>query len=198
MNTLNDPRREKYFTPLSSGLYAGGKYGYTNNYVNFSHVNPNLTAPDFPSLLMEATEVNFYLAEAALKGFSVGNTAEYYYNQAITASFENWGVKDQAAAYLLTPSVAFATASGSDKDKIANQEWIAFYNRGFEAWTSYRRLDTPALIAPANAYPEAEGEVPKRINYPVNEQTGNGENYEAASTAIGGDKLKTHIFWDKF
>ncbi|HSD06438.1 SusD/RagB family nutrient-binding outer membrane lipoprotein [Flavobacterium sp.] len=196
MNTLNDPRREKYFTPLSSGLYAGGKYGYTNNYVNFSHVNPNLTAPDFPSLLMEATEVNFYLAEAALKGFSVGNTAEYYYNQAITASFENWGIKDKAAAYLLTPSVAFATASGSDKDKIAKQEWIAFYNRGFEAWTAYRRLDIPALIAPANAYPEAEGEVPKRINYPVNEQTVNGANYEAASTAIGGDKLKTHIFWD--
>lgn len=199
MNTLNDPRRAQYFTPLSSGLYKGGKYGYTNTYTNFSHVNPILTAPDFPSLLMEATEVNFYLAEAALNGFSVGNSTEYYYNQAITASFENWGIKDQAADYLSTSSVAFASAPGSDKEKIAKQEWIAFYNRGFEAWTAYRRLDIPALLAPANAYPEAHGEVPKRLNYPVNEQTVNGENWKAASaTIVGGDKLNSHIFWDKF
>ncbi|WP_394772810.1 SusD/RagB family nutrient-binding outer membrane lipoprotein [Flavobacterium sp.] len=198
MNTLDDPRRDKYFTPLADGTYAGGKYGYTNIYTIFSHVNPILTAPEFPSLLMEATEVNFYLAEAALKGFAVGNSPQYYYNQAITASFENWGIADKAAAYLLTPSVNYATAPGSDKQKIAQQEWIAFYNRGFEAWTSYRRLDFPALVAPANAYSEAEGQVPKRLTYPINEQTVNGANYEAGSAAIGGDKLKTHIFWDKF
>jgi len=196
MNTLNDPRRARYFTPLANGSYAGGKYGYTNIYTNFSHVNPILTAPDFPSLLMEASEVNFYLAEAALKGFSVGNTTAYYYNQAITASFENWGIADQAPAYLLNPSVNFATASGSDKEKIANQEWIAFYNRGFEAWTAYRRLDFPVLVAPANAYSEAEKEVPKRLTYPINEQTVNGDNWTTASAAIGGNKLKTHVFWD--
>lgn len=197
MNTLSDPRRAKYFTPLANGTYAGGRYGYTNTYTNFSHVNPILTAPDFPSLLMEASEVNFYLAEAASQGYAVGKTAAQYYNEAITASFENWGIGDQAAAYLLNPSVSFATAPGTDKQKIANQEWIAFYNRGFESWTAYRRLDFPALVAPANAYSEAEGEVPKRLTYPINEQTVNGDNYTAGSAAIGGDKMKNHIFWDK-
>ncbi|MDX6182146.1 SusD/RagB family nutrient-binding outer membrane lipoprotein [Flavobacterium sp. Fl-77] len=198
MNALNDPRRAKYFTPLADGSYAGGKYGFTNIYTNFSHVNPILTAPDFPSLLMEATEVNFYLAEAAANGFSVGNNTEFYYNAAITSSFENWGIKDQAAAYLLNPSVNFATASGlTAEEKIANQEWIAFYNRGFESWTSYRRLNFPVLVAPTNAYAEAEGQVPKRLTYPINEQTVNGDNYTAGSAAIGGDKLKTRIFWDK-
>lgn len=198
MNTLNDPRRAKYFTTLDNGTYVGGKYGYTNTYTNFSHVNPILTAPDFPSLLMEASEVNFYLAEAAAQGFSVGNSTEFYYNQAITASFENWGVADQAANYLLNPNVNFATAPFTTaKEKIANQEWIAFYNRGFEGWTAYRRLDFPALVAPANAYSEAEGEVPKRLTYPINEQTVNGDNYTAGSAAIGGDKMKNHIFWDK-
>lgn len=199
MNVLNDPRRTKYFTPLQSGSYAGGKYGYTNVYTNFSHVNPILTAPEFPSQFMEATEVNFYLAEAASNGFSVGNTTQYYYDNAITTSFESWGLSDQSAAYLSNPAVAFTTAPGTTaKEKIANQEWIAFYNRGFESWTSYRRLDFPVLLAPANAYSEAGGEVPKRLTYPINEQTVNGANYTAAATAIGGDKLKTHIFWDKF
>lgn len=199
MNVLSDPRRTKYFTALEDGSYLGGKYGFTNTYGNFSHVNPILTAPEFPSQFMEASEVNFYLAEAASKGFSVGNTTEYYYNKAITASFESWGLSNQAAAYLLNPSVSFTTAPGAtDKEKIAQQEWIAFYNRGFESWTSYRRLDFPLLIAPTNAYSEAERQVPKRLTYPINEQTVNGANYKAAAIAVGGDKLKTHIFWDKF
>ena len=106
---------------------------------------------------------------------------------------------NQSVAYLLNPAVAFTTAPGATaKEKIANQEWIAFYNRGFESWTSYRRLDFPILVAPASAYSEAEGQIPKRLTYPINEQTVNGVNYQAAATAIGGDKLKNHIFWDKF
>jgi hypothetical protein len=198
MNTLNDNRRGKYFTPLADGSYLGGRYGYTNKYTSFSHVSDMLKAADFPSQLMEATEINFYLAEAAAKGFSVGNNAEYYYNNAITASFESWGIGTDATAYLLNPDVAFSTAPGStSNEKIARQEWIAFYNRGFESWTAYRRLNFPVLIAPASAYSEAEGQVPKRLTYPINEQTVNGDNWTAASSAIGGDKLKTHIFWDK-
>ncbi|NDP23081.1 MAG: SusD/RagB family nutrient-binding outer membrane lipoprotein [Paludibacter sp.] len=199
MNTLNDPRRTKYFTALEDGSYKGGRYGYTNIYQNFSHVNPILTAQDFSSQFMEAAEVNFYLSEAASNGISVGNTTQYYYDKAITASFESWGIANQAAAYLLNPSVNFTTAPGSSaKEKIGKQEWIAFYNRGFESWTSYRRLDFPALVAPASAYSEAEGQIPKRLTYPSNERTVNGENYTAASSAIGGDVLKNHIFWDKF
>jgi hypothetical protein len=199
MNSLNDPRRAKYFTPLADGTYLGGKYGYTNAYPKFSHVGDMLKAAEFPALFMEATEINFYLAEAADKGLNLGgNTAEYFYNKAITASFENWGLASEAEAYLLTPNVAFTTAPGATaSEKIAKQEWIAFYNRGFEGWTAYRRLNFPVLVPPANAYPEAEGEVPKRITYPINEQTVNTINWETASTAIGGNELKTHIFWDK-
>ncbi len=198
MNTLNDPRRSKYFTPLDNGSYLGGKYGYTNKYTSFSHVSDLLKSPDFPTQLLEASEVNFYLAEAADAGFSVGNNTEFYYNQAIIASFVSWGIGSDAPAYLSNPNVAFTTAPGATaKEKIAKQEWIAFYNRGFESWTAYRRLNFPVLVAPASAYPEAEGEVPKRLTYPINEQTVNGDNWKAASTAIGGDKLKTHVFWDK-
>ncbi|NDP27983.1 MAG: SusD/RagB family nutrient-binding outer membrane lipoprotein [Flavobacterium sp.] len=198
MNTLNDPRRSKYFTPLADGSFLGGKYGFTNKYTSFSHVSDLLKSPDFPSQLLEASEINFYLAEAAAAGLSVGNTTEFYYNNAITASFISWGIGEDAPAYLLNPNVAFTTAPGATaKEKIAKQEWIAFYNRGMESWTAYRRLNFPVLVAPTSAYAEAENEVPKRLTYPINEQTVNGDNWQAASTAIGGDKLKTHVFWDK-
>jgi len=34
--------------------------------------------------------------------------------------------------------------------------------------------------------------------YPSTEQTLNGANWKAASTAIGGDLMTTKLFWDKF
>lgn len=199
MNDLEDPRRAIYFNAMPDGSYKGGLNGPTNAYPNFSSIGDKLTAANFPGLLAEATEANFYLAEAAARGYAVGNTAEYYYNRAITASFENWGIAGEAAAYLAKPEVAYATASGTTyKEKIGQQAWIAFFNRPFESWNSYRRLDFPALVAPANAVAAAEGEIPKRYTYPINEQTVNNANWAAASTAIGGNKLKVHVFWDKF
>ena len=113
MNTLADPRRPIYFTPMADGTYKGGLNGPTNLYANFSHVGLKLTAADFPALLAEAAESNFYLAEAAARGYAVGNTAEHYYNNAITASFENWGIASEVAAYLANPSVNYATAPGA-------------------------------------------------------------------------------------
>jgi hypothetical protein len=197
MNTLSDPRRAVYFT-MVGGVYSGGKYGYSNSYAVYSHVGDAIKKVNAPATLFEATEVNFLLAEAAARGFSVGDTAENFYNQAIQSSFEFWGLPSSSATtYLADPNVAYATAPGASyKEKIGRQAWIALFNRGFESWTTWRRLDAPNLVAPASAYPEADGEVPKRLPYPVNEQTVNGDSWKAASISIGGDKLKTHIFWD--
>lgn len=198
MNTLADPRRAVYFKPMADGTYKGGLNGPTNLYASFSAIGEKLTAADFPALLAEATESNFYLAEAAARGYAVGNSAAYYYDKAITASFENWGIASAAPAYLAKTDVAYATAPGATfKEKIGRQAWIAFFNRPFESWNSYRRLDFPALVAPANAVAAAEGQIPKRYTYPINEQTVNNANWISGSAAIGGDKLKTHVFWDK-
>ncbi len=196
MNTLNDPRRTVYFTTFN-GNYIGGVYGFSNVYEDYSHVSDLIKKPDAPGILMEATEVYFILAEAAARGYSVGDTESSYYNQAIQSSFDFWGISGLASSYLANPDVAYATAPGATfKEKIGRQAWIALYNRSFEAWNTWRRLDFPNLQAPANAYPEAYGKVPVRYTYPINEQTVNGNNWNAASAAIGGDKLTTKIFWD--
>ncbi len=198
MNAKSDPRRAKYFT-LYNGAYVGGKYGYASGsgFSTHSHISDEISRPDFASQLMEATEVNFYLAEAAARGFSVGNSADFYYEAAIRASFEFWGVSTaDADDYMTRLDVAYATATGTWQEKIGNQAWYALFNRGFESWSSYRRLDYPALVAPANAL-DGVTQVPKRFSFPVNEQTVNGANYSAAVDAIGGsDDLITHVFWD--
>lgn len=203
MNALEDPRREKYFTIYTEldengnivfQGYKGGIVGIASPYLLHSHVGDDLKLADAPGLLFDAAEVNFYLAEAAARGYAVGGSVEEYYNTAIEASFNQWGVGG-VDAYLSQPNVAYSTAPGDWKQKIGTQAWIAMYNRGFESWNFYRRLDYPVMTAP-NAVPEADGKVPVRLTYPINEQTVNGANWEAASTAIGGDELTTKVFWD--
>lgn len=194
MNTLNDPRRAVYFEERN-GQYIGGVNGAGNNYFNFSAIGETLTEADFPALLMEATEINFYLAEAAARGYNVGGSAEQFYNTAITESFDFWGVSG-VSTYLAQPEVAYTTAAGSWQQKIGTQEWIALFNRPFESWNAWRRLDYPQLTPATGAVPASGGMIPVRFTYPINEQTVNSANYLAASDAIGGNALTTHIFWD--
>jgi hypothetical protein len=191
MNELNDPRRKQFFTQVG-GEYVGGIYGYTNNYPDFSTVSDKVAAPDNKGLLLDYSEVRFLLAEALERGFAVGGTAVDHYNAAITASIEYWGgTSAEASVYLGQPSVAYASAAGDWKAKIGNQKWIALYNRGYDAWLEWRRLDAPNLLPPV-----AGLVVPQRMIYPVNEATLNGANKNAASSAIGGDSSDTPLWWN--
>lgn len=196
---LEDPRLAVYFRPVGNegSTYIGGVNGVANLAQFFSGIGNALRAPDLAAQLFEATEMNFYLAEAAERGYAVGGSAESFYNDAITSSFEFWGLSTSAAtAYLAKPEVAYTTADGDWKKKIGTQAWLALFNRPFEAWTSIRRLDQPEIIAPSNAVAAAQGKMPKRLTYPSSEVTVNKANLDAAKIAIGGDKLQTKIFWD--
>ncbi len=195
MNTLNDPRRSSYFS-LTGTVYEGGTPGDGNPFDNFSHIGSQLLDPTFESLLIDNSEVEFLLAEAVERGIAVGGTASTHYTNAVTASLNYWNVSStDIATYLAKPTVAYATASGTWKQKIGEQAYLGLYNRGFEAWTSYRRLDFPVLTAPADA---VISEVPKRYTYPAAEQTLNFTNSTAAAAAIGGDAMTTKLFWDKY
>lgn len=199
MNSLSDPRRAKYFTefPAGSGQYKGGVYGTVNVYGDFSHLTETIKDPVYPGVLFTYSEVEFLLAEAVERGIAVGGTAASHYNAGVTASMQDWGVSAaNISAYLVRPDVAYATAAGTWQQKIGEQAWISYFNRGFEAWTSYRRLDFPALVAPPVTFGDIT-EVPKRYSYPGIEQTLNAANLEAAVAKLGNNNVTTKIFWDK-
>ena len=198
MNDLEDPRRTAYFAEnLGSGVFDGGVYGESSPFANYTHIADPIQEADFPMTLLDGIEVQFYLAEAAARGYGVSGSAEGYYNSAITASFLYWGLNaDQAAAYAAKPAVAYDAANW--QQSIGEQAWIAFYLRGLVAWTSYRRLDAPALNIPPAGQTE-DGDVPRRFTYPINEQTLNAANYQDAIQLLSPaeDKMITKVFWDK-
>ncbi|CDF78265.1 SusD-like protein [Formosa agariphila KMM 3901] len=190
MNMLDDPRRPVYFEEnLGEGVYTGGIYGAANSFAAYTHIGTVIHEPTFRGVLLDFSEVSFFLADAAQRGFAVGDTAETFYINGITASFDEWGV-DGVEAYLAKPEVAYNAADW--KTSIGNQFWLAMYNRGFEGWTVWRTYDTPEFNLPE----DTGNPVPTRYTYPINEQNLNEPNWSAASTAIGGDEQTTKLFWD--
>jgi hypothetical protein len=190
MNNLEDPRRPAYFD-LYEGKYVGGRYGYTSPYNAHSHIPAAISKPDFTGILFTYSEVQFYLAEAAARGFITGS-AEDYYKEGIKASFDFWGISG-ADEYIAKPEVAYS--AGDWQHKIALQSWLAFYTRGLEGWTVWRRLDYPVFNVAQTLTDYSE--IPARFTFPSNEQSLNAASYKEAAAAIGGDKLTSRIFWDK-
>ncbi|PWN63256.1 SusD/RagB family nutrient-binding outer membrane lipoprotein [Chryseobacterium oncorhynchi] len=194
MNAESDPRRASYFTKAPSGQYVGGVYGSENVYGTFSHVNPEILKPDNYAYLFDAAEVNFMLAEAAERGYSVGGAAATYFTNGIKASMDFWGVSaSDRDAYVLAHS--YATLPGTWKQKIGNEAWIATHNRGFESWEFSRRLDFRVFVKPETR------DVPTRLYYPINEGSVNGVNRANACVkqwgSVNGDVQGAKVFWDK-
>lgn len=196
LNALGDPRIEVFAQPLTDGVtYSGGVYGSNNTFAARSHIGEPFYQPELEGLLMDYAEVEFLLAEAKERGFAVPGTAADHYHAGIEASMEYWGIADaDIDAYLAKPAVAYASAAGDWKQKIGVQHWIALYNRGFEGWTVWRRLDFTGFNAPPTL---TLNDIPKRFIYPIEEATLNNANLKNGITMLGGpDAATTKVFWD--
>jgi len=196
MNAFNDPRRPFYFTQVGAA-YIGGKYGFPNAYASFSHPSAKIIAPAFEAVMLDLVEVEFFLAEAVERGYTVGGTAESHYNAAITASIVYWGgTAAEATTYLAQPAVAYATATGTYKQKIGRQKWIAMNNRGWDEWVEWRRLNSPTLLPPSGPSIPNELFIPARMVFPISEQTVNTAQWQTAAAKYGTDSPNSKIFWD--
>lgn len=199
MLTWNDPRLPLYYTTFG-GSYSGGIAGQGNSYDNFSTFSSQWLSPTFQGEILDYAESEFLQAEAVERGIAVGGTAAEHYANAVTASVTAWGGSTAAAAaYLAQPAVAYATAAGSWQQKIGYQQWIAYANRGWDAWTAIRRLgypDVDAISPPVSA----QGNLPRRFTYPGEEETSNAANWAAAVLAVNGsatDAVSTNLWWNK-
>lgn len=177
-----------------SYYYVGGTIGVASAFSDNSSAGSFAYTATTPGILLNYTEVAFYLAEASAR-WNIGGTTAPLFNNAVTASFLQWG-------YTAADATAYLTAHPFDstnwKKSIGSEAWVAMYNQPMQGWNFYRRLDYPVMAPAVNAVPEANNKVPVRLTYPTSEKTTNPSNYAAGSGAIGGDFLYTKIFWDKF
>ncbi len=207
LTPLNDPRRECFFTPASAtGLWTGEVYGLseangaqTPN-SKISQRSALTLSATLPGIFMDYAQVEFMLAEAVERGWNVTGTAQDHYNNGVTASIDFWtglnGTTGDAAAYLAQPDVDYTTAPGDWKQKIGVQKWIALFDQGVQGWVEWRRLGFTKLQQPADGIIDGT-DIPRRMKYPVLEQTLNSANYSAVVAAQGADDQDTRMWWDK-
>lgn len=163
------------FSALPSAYNLNPTPGQTSFNPHVSFLAPmykNATGALLRARLVSAAEVNFILAEAAQKGWSVGD-AKTFYEAGVKASLTTWGVGSSATSYLGTKGVSY---DGTLK-QIMEQKWIASWTAATEAWFDYRRTGFPALTAGPAAKRQA---LPVRFYYMQDEIRINAINATSA------------------
>jgi len=199
---LNDPRLPIYAskpTDASVTDYVGVPNGLTTTdasnlgFAKTSKPGAYFLAPHAPAVIFSNAEALFYKAEAVARGIITGDAAALY-NQAVTASLNQYGITDAGIIqnYLSQPQVQYDAANY--KKSIGEQKWIALFGDGLEAFAEWRRLDYPQLSPGPAAV--LEGKTPVRFIYPGTEQSLNGANYKKAVEAQGADLLTTRLWFD--
>jgi Starch-binding associating with outer membrane len=212
MNTKNDPRRSRYFTPFpftrTNPAYAGAKpgdapstkYSRLHTYLRGDTTNATAVVPAAdgsilttaytyngvaPIRMLTFAEYNFIRAEAAVYG--APGDAQTFYQAGITASMSGAGVPQaQIDAYILANGTLPADEAGKIK-AIIEEKYVANYGVALESWTDYRRTGQPAIAVPANALFPA---VPRSFFYPQSEIDLN-PNAPRQKT-----DLSERVFWD--
>lgn len=213
MNALGDPRRSFYFEDAVNlsdvalpGIYSGAPNGMNNDErpLTVSRVHPFFVAADAPVVFMTFPEALFLQAEAVEKGFLTGN-AEALYQEAITASMQQFGISNIGiTTYLGQSQVTYPTADTQiDRLRaIMTQKWLALYIfQSTEAWAERRRTGFPdfqgltaagsvSFSSPLNSF-LGDGAFPLRLLYPADEVA---VNPNVQTTGL--PPVTTPVWWD--
>jgi hypothetical protein len=232
LNGYNDPRMPFMYSPAKTdGAYRGMRNGYEivdlggipeltpNNLSDYGpRYMPVSVQDNLPYEIMLSPEAYFCRAEGALKGWSMGGTAEELYNKGIEVSMGFWEITDPdvISAYQQSDAVPIATWDAPTPvstipvrfdatddavalEQIHTQKWIGLFPDGWEAWASQRRADLP------KRYPIMASENPdvgvndmmRRVAYVAAEYNVNADAVTDAISKLGGpDKGSTRLWWD--
>ncbi len=194
---LADPRLPVYAHPNEDGEYVGVEAG--------ASVNPELStisrigtrfrndAAGF-SPFMRYCEIEFYKAEAAVKGFNNGGVdVETAYKAGITASMEENGIEQaDIDTYLASATVAWS----DDVKQIHFQKWISIFKQGEEVWAECRRTDVPLMYEAVGSPYQSHDRPPFRYPYPTSEYNLNGANISAVTSGIVDYYWGQQMWWD--
>jgi len=137
--------------------------------------------PLLKAMVMQSDEVQFILAEAAVKGLISGD-ADAYYRKGIEFSLERWGVSgEDITAYLAQSSIALPADNAGKLAKIADQKWLGLFLVSTEAYLDLRRTHLPDIFNNGNL---STFEFPSRFRYPGAELGQNKDAYDAGVSTL--------------
>jgi hypothetical protein len=183
-------------------LAANGSYVFPDTKWNykisiFSKLLNENANPLLRACILQADEVYFLLAEAAVKGYITGN-AEDLYKKGVEMSLKRWG-EPLPAAYFNNAKAKFP-ATGTNAQKLAKiglQKWLGLFMMSAESYADYRRTRVPFIEK--NAYLTTGGtggyQFPLRFRYPETEMANNAINYQAAIAKLDKGDTELSKMW---
>lgn len=157
-------------------------------------------------IIMQYSEVQFILAEAAAKGWITGDTKTFLY-QGIASAINYWvpTFNESITHANFVAHLASLDASGILWDDNASlqtkmeiihlQKYYALFMTDLQQWFEYRRTGLPVL--PKGPGLMNGGVMPARLVYPVYVQAANPVNYKAAVAVQGPDEIFTNVWWQR-
>ena len=152
----------------------GGAYG-NFKVSKYSKLFQENAHPLLQAQILDKAELEFLLAEAAVKGYITG-APDTYYRKGITFSMLRWGISQtDIDSYLAQPAVALPGDNQGNLTQIATQKWIALFSNATETYLELRRTLLPDIFNNGNL---STYEFPVRFRYPGNESGQNREAYD--------------------
>ncbi len=158
-----------------------------------------LTAPTF---LLTPAEVQLLQSEMVVKGWMSGDAAGLY-AQAVTSSMKQQaaygagGVITDAQTQAYLTANPFPAAAADQLKALGTQYWIATFLNGWESHANWRRTGYPVLTPTNYAGNITNGQIPRRLTYPLNEKVNNPKGLQSSLTNQGKDEYMTRVWWDK-
>jgi len=189
---------------VGEGFHLGRPNGIMTNADDFVFAQPRrdvMVAYDSPAIYLGFAETEFLRAEAILKGWVAGSAQEAY-ESGVRAAMKQLSLYPNAEPirnvdiddYLTENNIEYD--EGSAIEQINTQKWVALLLDGFEAYANYRRSGYPTL-SPGLTDGESNGEIPRRLRYPLDEKINNTDNYlDAVSRLPSGDVITERMWWD--
>ena len=210
----NDPRLQAIATTNEDGIYYGLPNGYDattiKEYENvpadsavalalYSTTNPDMVSLASPMFFQTYAEVEFLLAEAALRGWHNGDAATHY-NTGVRAAMEYlsmYGASATVSSEAIDQYLAenpFDAANGLEM--IGEQYWVATFLNDYESWANWRRSGYPVLTPVTYPGNITNGQIPRRLRYMEEEYGNNGAALNEAIARQGADEFTTRMWWD--
>lgn len=192
---------------MPNGLTSGAleaKYGNDNTI----YAEPNrgvITGEDAPMVFQTYAEVEFLKAEASTRGW-ISSDAATHYNNGVKAAMQMLSMLYPNAAAISDAQVADYLAArpfdaANAMEMIHSQYWAATFLNEYEAFANWRRTGFPVLqpfggeaVYDGNV---TNGTIPRRLIYPMSEESTNAENFAAALSRQGPNEFTTRVWWDK-
>lgn len=184
------------------------------SFISYLRYYQSFVGPE-PYIMLGYSEMCFNIAEAANRGWITADAADFY-AKGIKSSISFYGITEggkvnvsdaggspAATVTVITSvnkfldNVAYKGNNADGLKQILEQKYVAFFqNSGWEAFYNWRRTGLPTTFVTSGVGLNAQGKIPMRWQYPVDETTYNAANAKAAiQSQFGGSDDIFGMLW---